>query len=261
MNQLLDRYLEVFEVDATTGARYDSILRLHVGPLRGRLPVPRLTGETIDRLKAVLRRCREHCDGRPFVVHRTNGEHACDSKCRPHVCIPLVPASIRKVHFCLSGALSRAVRRGWISVNPLDAAEPPGGVPNNPQPPTAEQAAAIVVAAFAVDLGWGVLVWLAMVTGARRGELCALRWDSLDRERAVLAIRSSIAQEGSATWEKDTKTHQQRRIALDETTVALLDAYRRACDHAASELDSALVPSSRLFSTDPTTARGCCRRR
>ena len=26
------------------------------------------------------------------------------------------------------------------------------------------------------DLPWGVLIWLAMTTGARRGELCALRW-------------------------------------------------------------------------------------
>ena len=42
----------------------------------------------------------------------------------------------------------------------------------------------------------------------------------------MLNVRSLIAQEGSQTWEKDTKTHQQRRIALDATTVGLLRAYR-----------------------------------
>ena len=73
-----------------------------------------------------------------------------------------------------------------------------------------------------MDLWWGVLVWLAMTTGARRGELCALRWKDVDLDRAVLNVRSAIAQEGSQTWEKDTKTHQQRRIALDKTTVGLL---------------------------------------
>ncbi|GLZ47864.1 hypothetical protein Acsp06_40490 [Actinomycetospora sp. NBRC 106375] len=251
VNQLLDRYLEVLEVDATTQTRYESILRLHVRPALGDLPVPRLTGEIIDRLKGELRRCRDHCDGRSASEHRVIGGHDCTSNCRPHVCKPLSPASIREVHFCLSGALSRAVRWGWISVNPLDAAEPPGGVPNNPQPPTAEQAAAIVEAAFAIDLGWGVLVWLAMVTGARRGELCALRWESVDFERAVLAIRSSIAQEGTKTWEKDTKTHQQRRIALDRSTVALLRAYRGRCDDLAAFGGAALTASSRLFSKDP----------
>jgi hypothetical protein len=30
---------------------------------------------------------------------------------------------------------------------------------------------------------------------------------------------------GRKTWETDTKTHQQRRIALDEQTMALLRMY------------------------------------
>src|ERR1700712_4731741 len=77
------------------------------------------------------------------------------------------------------------------------------------------------------DLDWGMMVWLYMTTGARRGEVCALRWDRFDAAAAVLVIRSSIAQRGKRTWEKDTKTHQQRRIALDPQTVVLLTAYRR----------------------------------
>jgi integrase len=96
-------------------------------------------------------------------------------------------------------------------VNPLDQAEPPRSATPDPQPPTPEQAAAIVNAAFA-DLWWGVLVWLAMTTGARRGELCALRLDLLDLDHRLLTIKTSIGQDGSRTWEKDTKTHQQRRI-------------------------------------------------
>jgi integrase len=79
-------------------------------------------------------------------------------------------------------------RWGWFSVNPLHAAESPGGVVNNPEPPTADQAAAIVAEAFGMDLGWGVLVWLAIVTGARRGELCALRWECVDLDCTVVAI-------------------------------------------------------------------------
>ena len=102
-----------------------------------------------------------------------------------------------------------------------------------------------------MDLWWGVLVWLAMTTGARRGELCALRWDDLDLDRAVLNVRSAIAQEGSQTWEKDTKTHQQRRIALDQTTVGLLRAYRGQCDEFADALDVEIAASGRMFSSAP----------
>jgi integrase len=227
-----------------------------VRPLLGHLPVAKLTGETIDTFNGVLRRCREHCDGRPFIEHgggalRPGEVHDCTAKCRPHTCKPLSAASIRKIHFCLSGALTRAVRWHWITVNPLDAAEAPRGVTHNPHPPTAEQAATILAAAFAADLAWGVMVWLAMTTGARRGELCALRWDRIELDRAALSIRSSIAQDGSRTWEKDTKTHQQRRIALDVTTVGLLRAYRRDCDEVAASLGVEVIPSGRLFSASP----------
>lgn len=133
------------------------------------------------------------------------------------------------MHYCLSGALSRAVRWRWITVNPLEQAEPPRGARSEPDPPTPEQAAAILNAAFS-EAWWGTFLWLAMTTGARRGELCALRWDRVDLDRAVITIRTSIAQRNTTTWEKDTKTHQQRRVALDADTVALLRAYRAQCE-------------------------------
>jgi integrase len=90
-----------------------------------------------------------------------------------------------------------------------------------------------------------------MVTGARRGELCALRWDRLDLNAAVLEIRSSIAQDGAKTYEKDTKTHQQRRIALDEQTTALLRSYRATCVEHAAMLDIDLPADARIFSPSP----------
>jgi integrase len=96
----------------------------------------------------------------------------------------------------------------------------------------------------------GVLVWLAMVTGARRGELCAMRWDRLDFAAGVLEIRTSIAQDGPKTWEKTTKTHQQRRIALDDQTLALLRAYHLRCVERAALVGLELVPGARLFSRD-----------
>jgi integrase len=67
-----------------------------------------------------------------------------------------------------------------------------------------------------------MFVWLVMMTGARRGELCALAWDRLDFETGILTIRTSIAQDAGRTWEKDTKSHQQRRVSLNEPTVELL---------------------------------------
>ncbi|CAA9406121.1 MAG: hypothetical protein AVDCRST_MAG66-1739 [uncultured Pseudonocardia sp.] len=247
VNQLMDRYLELLDVEETTLERYEQTIRIHIRPLLGHLPVAKLDGETMDAHQAVLRRCRAHCDGRPYIEHVKAGPHDCTPSCRPHVCRPLATSTIRKVHFCLSGALARAVRWRWITVNPLDQAEPPRGSSSDPDPPTAVQAAAILNAAF-TDVMWACLLWLAMTTGARRGELCAARWDRLDLDRGVLTIRTSIAQQGTRTWEKDTKTHQQRRIALDDNTVSLLRAYRQHCDENAAAAGGTLVPGARLFS-------------
>lgn len=230
VNQLMDRYLELLDVDVTTRRGYEGYINNHVRPLLGPLPVGKLDGETLDSFYSVLRTCREHCGGR-----------------NEHTCRPLASSSIRQIHWCLSGALKRAVRWRWISVNPLDQAEPPKAVVPDPKPPTPEQAAVIVNEAFK-DLGWGMLVWLAMTTGARRGELCAMQWNLLDLDNAVLWIRSSIAQDGAKTWEKSTKTHQQRRIALDAETVALLRVYRAHCEEEASRVGVKIVRDGRVFS-------------
>jgi integrase len=87
-----------------------------------------------------------------------------------------------------------------------------------------------------------------MVTGARRGELCALRWRHFDPARRVLVIRASIAQIGTTTWEKDTKLHQRRHLALDADTTAMLVRYHQAQQHRAATAGTALTPDSFVFS-------------
>jgi site-specific recombinase XerD len=140
------------------------------------------------------------------------------------------------------------MRWGWVGRNPFEQAEPIAAAKPDPQPPTAEQAAAIVTEAWA-DPDWGMLVWLAMTTGARRGELCALRWDRVDFRTGMLSIRTNVRQRGGQMWEKDTKTHQQRRITLDVQTLALLTAYRLHCA-ARADLDD-MPGGARIFSPLP----------
>jgi hypothetical protein len=64
VNQLLDRYLELLDVDVTTRAAYVSNIDTHIRPVLGSLALTRLNGEVLDSFYATLRRCREHCDGR-----------------------------------------------------------------------------------------------------------------------------------------------------------------------------------------------------
>ena len=86
--------------------------------------------------------------------------------------------------------------------------------------------ARIIAAAWEQDDEWGTLVWLVMVTGMRRGEVLALRWSDADLIAGMLAIRRNYVRSQARGIEKDTKTHQMRRISLDPQTVAVLSDHR-----------------------------------
>jgi integrase len=269
MNDLFDRWLEVIKVERTTRAGYVGKIDKHLRPTIGTLPVGRLNAEAIDSLYARLRTCRDHCCGRRFVEHRSEAEHVCDEhvgkpcrpprptaceacarRCRRHECVPLSDGSVRVIHSVLKMALNRAVRWEWIAVNPISLIEPPRVPPPDPRPPTADQAAAILAEAWK-DPDWGVLVWLAMASGARRGELVALRWRHLDLDARSVTFGRSLGQIGGHTWEKDTKTHQRRRLSLDETTAEILREFRVRCENNAGLLGVPLQPSAYVFSPAP----------
>jgi integrase len=163
---------------------------------------------------------------------------------------PLAASTIRQVHFILSGALKRAVRWRWIASNPIGEAEPPAAPKPRPHPPSSQEAARILAEAWK-DPDWGLLVWVVMVTGLRRGELCSVRWRDLDLDAAVLRLERSIAQRSGVTWEKDTKSHQQRRIALDEETVGLVREHRARFEARAKAVGVELPDDAFVFSLAP----------
>ncbi|WP_203927987.1 tyrosine-type recombinase/integrase [Virgisporangium ochraceum] len=247
--QLLDRWLDVVDVQPSTRQGYVRKLDKHVRPLLGKEPVGRLDAETLESFYAVLRKCRDHCGGRKYVEHRKAGEHVCTDKCRPHVCRGLSPASIRQIHWILSGAFARAVRWRWIGVNPADQADKPGMPAPNPHPPTSTEAAQLVTAAWELDPDWGTFVWTAMTTGARRSELCALRWNRVHLDPGVVVLeRALYVDDDGMLQEKETKTHQQRRVALDPETVEVLREHLERCEARCRELELDLPADGYVFS-------------
>lgn len=151
VNQLLDRYLDQLNVERSTKSTYVVCVNKHIRPLIGTVKAGRVDVEIIDSLHAELRRCREHCRGKGMVDHRTPLRHECDDRCRRHRCRPLAPWSILKVHQILTGAFSKAIRWGWITINPMEGASAPSPGASNPQPPSAEEAAALLNRAWRND--------------------------------------------------------------------------------------------------------------
>jgi integrase len=258
VSQLLDRYLDAFDGAFSTVKNYRSHRKNHVEPFIGSVRVGALDADILDSLYAELRRCRSHCTG-PFVEHRTDGDHTCNARCRPHRCTPLGPSGIRQVHWMLSGAFRSAVRWKWVSTNPVSDAAPGRPPQTNPQPPSSRDAARIVAEAASTDLDWATLIWLAMTTGARRHELCALRWTDVlidEAGMAVLWIRRGISRNGEGVWtEMDTKTHQQRRVTLDPETVSVLEEHRTRVVNRLQAAGMDLAEDAFVFSSEVDHSR------
>jgi integrase len=223
----VNEWLRHSEIEDSTRAGYVNYIRRYIRPVLGGLAVNKVDVRTLESFYSELRRCRIRCDGTPFIEkHKAEGDHDCvKAKCKVHKCDPLAASTVRQIHSIISGALSTAERWGWISDNPARAAHRPKPKPPEPDPPTPAEAARLVNEAFRMDEtddDWGVLVWLTMTTGMRRGELCGLRFSGLDLEGESINI--------SRNWvggkDKSTKTHQGRRLALDTETVVLLKEHK-----------------------------------
>lgn len=75
VDQLLDRYLEHFDGAPKTLTLYWGYVRKHISPFLGHIKVGALDADVLDSFYAELRRCRDHCTGRRFIQHRTEGKH------------------------------------------------------------------------------------------------------------------------------------------------------------------------------------------
>jgi integrase len=260
LGYLLDEWLATHEVEETTKATYRTLVDRCIRPRLGDTSLSRfgqLSAKPFEQLYADLRVCRRLCKGRTFVEHRTHRDHMCDERCKPHECRPLAQSSVRQCHAVLSGALNAAKRWGWITLNPLDAAVRPRPPQPRPDPPSPEEAAKIVNAAWAEDDDWGLFVWLALVTGARRGELLALTWEDVDLVGSVLTIRHGLVAHDGQTIVKQTKTHQVRRLSLDEVTARLLGAHHKRYQARCTALGLQTTDEAFVFSYAPDNTRPC----
>jgi len=161
---------------------------------------------------------------------------------------PLSPATIRRVHGILRRALSQAVRWNLIRHNPAIDASPPRVPKPVIKPPAPHQVAEIFKAIEDARADLAAFVLLAASSGARRSELLALRWNDLDFDTGTLVISRGLVRSEHGLVEKDTKTHQARRLSLDTTTIGRLRAHRERTQALAKAVGVQLAPDCYLFS-------------
>ncbi len=163
----------------------------------------------------------------------------------------LRPASRRRYFAILSAALGQAVRWGWIDRNPADRATLPELRPAAITVPDKREISALIDAM--PHEVWKMALRLAVMTGARRGELCAFRWTDVEPDR--LHIRRSVFRQQGETVEKGTKGGQERVIVLIEPVREILEAWAAWCGAQAADNGVDLADDAFLLSTWPDFSR------
>src|SRR6266496_211587 len=153
-----NRWLEhqKVRVRPTTWIRYEQLLRDHVLPRIGSVPLAKLRPADVQQVvDAVL------ASGR-------------------------APRTVLHVYRVLSTALRQAVRWQLMVVNPAAAVQPPH--PDRPRltVPSGQELRRLVEAARGT--AWEVPILLAAATGARRSEVLALKWETVDLQAGKIRI-------------------------------------------------------------------------
>jgi len=177
MGQLCQRWYDsgTASWSPTVVVSYRSILDHYVLPKWGRTPLRRLHAADLDAWYTQLQR-KAGAKGKP-----------------------LAPNTIGHIHAVIRRALNQGVKWGWIAINPALAATPPRIRRTQMTVPDPAAIGQLIAAAKAVNPALPVFVRLAAVSGARRGELCALRWRNLDLDAGVLHIGAAGASCGMST--------------------------------------------------------------
>jgi len=222
--ELAERWLEARRpsLRPATRASYESHLRHLVLPALGPL-----------RLREVTPDLLEQCFARWSTSHSlTTAHHA--------------------------GALVRSIMRqgerwGYLAHDPTRRVTLPPLRPPQEDPLTPEQVRRLLSAAVAHDaehpggISASTLVALAVLTGARRGELAALRWSDVDDQARVLTIRRAISSGDGDTLVLAPKTGRARRMALGTIGVAIVERRRAEQQAYAAKVGVPLDPDPWLL--------------
>jgi integrase len=201
--QLLKTYLENWleqaykpTVKLNTYVQYRSVIRHHLVPAFGNIPVQKLTPEKI----------------RAFYRQKIDE----GSK----------PRTVGLIHATLHRALEDAVKQGLVARNVAKLVSPPRIDRYDAHTLTVEQAEKLLEAARGSRLD--ALLILALTTGMRRGELLALRWDDIDFKQGLVSVHRTMTRVGGYGYvEGEPKTRSsRRRIVLPGVALEALRMHR-----------------------------------
>lgn len=202
--EFLDRWLDHIKSQVTPKSheRYSGLVKKNIVPALGAVLLAKLRPMNIGEAYAAALK-----DGRKDG--RSGG---------------LSPRTVGHMHRVLKQALSQAVKWELLTRNPADAVDPPKVEWKPVSTYDLPQTAQLLEAVRGKPIFMPAL--LAVMCGLRRGEICALRWRSVDLDGAQLSIIESVEQTKSGLRFKSPKSGKGRMVALSPTVVDELRSHR-----------------------------------
>lgn len=129
----------------------------------------------------------------------------------------------------LSSIFKKGVQWGLINENPCSRAEHPKAEEIDVRVLTEEEIPTLLDALSDAPPQYSVITQLALLLGARRGEICALRWSDIDFEKGTLSIKRTVQSiPGIGLVFNAPKTRRGKRcLRIGADCVELLQEYRR----------------------------------
>ena len=213
LGEWLDRWLAEYK-DGTirpgTLEGYRNYIENYIKPQLGGKQVSLITTQDVQRMYRRLKnggRVREDAEGSKRLSDST----------------------VRHIHTMLHGAMKAAVQAHIIPKNPTENATAPKSN-YKPMQVLNEQELDTFLQAVQKDDIWREFFYTELMTGLRRGEICALMWRDFDAKAGTLGISRTLHSKGQGIYALgDTKTSQgNRTIILPESVAALLRARKKA---------------------------------
>jgi integrase len=208
-----------------TCERYEEIVRVHLTPALGSLPLLALQPQHIQKYYS-----------QAVESGRRDGKGG------------LSALTVHKHHRILYESLRYGVRQGILIRNPTEAVTPPHGQSKELAMVGTNRLQLILEAAK--ESPYYVLFFTKAYTGLRRGELLGLRWGDIDLEKATLSVVQTLQQlrNGEYIFREPKSKRSRRQIALSPSLAIMLWDYRLKQKHARKLLGKPLVPTYLVFS-------------
>ena len=190
-------------VRTATANRYQLIIDTYTVPRIGNIKLKKMTTRHLQKLyKELLENGRIHVG-----KNQSKG---------------LSTTTVRSVHLMLHAALDRAVKERLIPRNPCEDCVVPKPRKLDMRVLSPEQIGAYLEAAQRRELL--PMFYLELVSGLRKGELVALRWDDVDLQNRTISVSKQYVRnpDGSLELTRPKTENSVRLVSIPQTAVDLL---------------------------------------